>query len=81
MSAIEQLNAAILSSPVLLVERQQAVANSLDSSRRRERIPAAVQTEPGLKTNATDLLRLRRMGADPAQTEDYFARVCAVMRQ
>jgi peptidoglycan/xylan/chitin deacetylase (PgdA/CDA1 family) len=42
---------------------------------------AAVQTEPGLNTRTTDLLRLRRMGADPDQNERYFARVCAVMRR
>jgi peptidoglycan/xylan/chitin deacetylase (PgdA/CDA1 family) len=61
--------------------RDADISEAVVASARESGFVAAVQTEPGLNTQATNLLRLRRMAADPDQNEHYFARVCAVMRR
>jgi peptidoglycan/xylan/chitin deacetylase (PgdA/CDA1 family) len=61
--------------------RDVDISDAVVASARACGFAAAVQTEPGLNTRATDLLRLRRMAADPDQNEHYFARVCAVMKR
>jgi peptidoglycan/xylan/chitin deacetylase (PgdA/CDA1 family) len=57
------------------------ISDAVVASARASGFAAAVQTEPGLNTRTTDLLRLRRMAADPGHNEHYFARICAVMRR
>ncbi len=60
--------------------RDADITEAVVESARRCGFQAAVQTEPGLNTSDTDLMRLRRMGAEPDFDERYFERVCAVMR-
>jgi hypothetical protein len=61
--------------------RDADITDAVVESARQCGFQAAVQTEPGLNTRNTDLMRLRRMAADPAgYDERYFERVCAVMR-
>jgi peptidoglycan/xylan/chitin deacetylase (PgdA/CDA1 family) len=60
--------------------RDMDITGAVVESARQCGFHAAVQTEPGLNTQNTDLMRLRRMPADPDYGEHYFARVCAVMR-
>jgi hypothetical protein len=60
--------------------RDVDITDTVVSSARQCGFLAAVQTEPGLNTRHTDLMRLRRMAAAPDYGERYFERVCAVMR-
>jgi peptidoglycan/xylan/chitin deacetylase (PgdA/CDA1 family) len=60
--------------------RDADITGAVVESARQCGFEAAVQTEPGLNTGTTDLMRLRRMGADPSYDTHYFERVCAVMR-
>lgn len=60
--------------------RDADITDAVVESARQCGFSAAVQTEPGLNTPNTDLMRLRRMGAEPDYAENYFERVCAVMR-
>lgn len=61
--------------------RDVDISDAVLASTRACGFRAAVQTEPGLNTAATDPLRLRRMAVDPRYDERYFARLCAVMRR
>ena len=60
--------------------RDADITDAVVESARQCGFQAAVQTEPGLNTGTTDLMRLRRMGAEPGYHAHYFERVCAVMR-
>ena len=60
--------------------RDVDITDAVVASVRQCGFHAAVQTEPGLNTRNTDLMRLRRMAAAPDYGERYFERVCAVMR-
>jgi peptidoglycan/xylan/chitin deacetylase (PgdA/CDA1 family) len=60
--------------------RDADITDAVVDSARQCGFWAAVQTEPGLNTRNTDLMRLRRMGAEPDFDQRYFERVCAVMR-
>jgi peptidoglycan/xylan/chitin deacetylase (PgdA/CDA1 family) len=60
--------------------RDADITDAVVASARHCGFLAAVQTEPGLNTPNTDLMRLRRMAAAPDYGERYFERICAVMR-
>jgi len=60
--------------------RDADITDAVVESARLCGFEAAVQTEPGLNTRTTDLMRLRRMAAEPEYDERYFERVSAVMR-
>ncbi|HEX4642174.1 MAG TPA: polysaccharide deacetylase family protein [Candidatus Acidoferrales bacterium] len=60
--------------------RDADITDAVVETARQCGFQAAVQTEPGLNTRNTDLMRLRRMAVDPGYDERYFERVCAVMR-